>query len=114
MIEEKIVISFEEYRAFFNGECTAFQCCKDAIDEAVNKFFSGATTVAHHGFNLRGEDFHAEVDASASDDDDDNIDFISLNITEACGVSAEFNFDATMKLVMTKTNNCVVIDCSKV
>lgn len=112
MIEEKIVISFEEYLFCFNDngevrDAENAQCCIKAINGAVNRFIAGASTIAHHGFNINGKGFHMDVDVSLSDDDD----LVSLYIRDTFGASAEFNFAAKMKLVMTKTNNCVVIDC---
>jgi hypothetical protein len=114
MIEEKMVIDFSEYLFCFNdtgevSDAENAQCCIKAINEAVNRFITGASTIAHHGFNLNGKGFHMDVDVSLSDDDGDSV---SLYIRDTFGVSAEFIFDATMKLVMTKTNNCVVIDCN--
>lgn len=113
MIEEKIVIDFAEYLFCFNDngevrDAENAQCCIKAINGAVNRFIAGASTIAHHGFNLNGKGFHMDVDVSLSDDDDGDL--VSLYIRDTFGVSAEFNFDATMKLEMTKTNNCVVID----
>lgn len=112
MIEEKIVIDFEEYLSYFDdaGEVRDFanaQCCIDAINKAINDFLSRVTTVAHHGFNLQGKGFHAK--AMISDDDGDAL--VLLNISDTFGATAEYIFDATMKLIMTKTNGCVAIDC---
>lgn len=113
MIEEKIVIDFDEYLSYFDDtgevrDVANAQCCIDAINKAVNDFLSGATTVAHHGFNIHGKNFHVSVEVKPSDDDDYD-DLVSLNISDACGGSAEFCFDATRQLVMTKTYNCVHI-----
>lgn len=115
MIEEKIVIDFDEYLSCFNdtGELTNAEnaenakCCIKAINEAINRFITGASTIAHHGFNLNGKGFHMDVDVSLSGDDGD---LVSLYIRDTFGATAEYIFDATMKLIMTKTNNCVFID----
>jgi hypothetical protein len=82
MIEEKMVIDFSEYLFCFNdtgevSDAENAQCCIKAINEAVNRFIAGASTIAHHGFNLGSNNFHAEVYVSIEDG------YVSLNII--CG-----------------------------
>lgn len=114
MIDEKMIISFTEYLSCFDDEGEYIndaakenaEHCINAINEAVNRFIAGASTIAHHGFNLGSNNFHAEVDASIEDD------YVSLNII--CGdcseVTVSYCFETTTDLVLTKSYNVVSIE----
>lgn len=111
-IEEKIEIDFGEYLSCFDDEgeikegCAEnAQCCIDAINKAVNNFISGAETIAHHGFNLYGNNFHAEVVVSVDED------CVSLKIMrdDYFDELAGYVFEPTTNLVMTKSFNLVSI-----
>jgi hypothetical protein len=113
-IEETLKINFDELLSCFddegeikNGFAENAQCCLNAINEAVDRFTYGVTTVAHHGFNLNGHSFHTLVKVDVSCDQS----LVSLEITcDDSNVSALYIFDATMNLVMTKTNDTVSIE----
>jgi hypothetical protein len=111
-IEEKIEIDFGEYLSCFDddgdikeGCAENAECCIKAINKAVNKFIDGAETIAHHGFNVYGNKFHAEVVVSVDED------CVSLKIMRDnhSGELAEYVFGTTTNLVMTKSFNLVSI-----
>lgn len=116
MIEEKMIISFTEYLSCFDDEGeyindsakeNAEHCIK-AINEAVNRFIAGTAVIAHHGLNLNGNTFHANVDVSPDAGE------VSLNITcdddDCLGMSAAYLFEATTDLALTKSYNLVSIE----
>lgn len=115
-IEETLKINFDEFLSCFddegeikNGFAENAQCCLNAINEAVSRFTSGVTSIAHHGFNLNSHGFHTSVKADVSCYPDQSL--VSLEITcDDSNVSALYIFDATMNLVMTKTNDTVSIE----
>lgn len=111
MIEEKIKINFDEFLSCFDDEGNVkdaenAKCCIKAINEAVNNFIDGAETIAHHGFNLFGNNFHAEVVVSVDED------CASLKIMcdyHSGELAAEYNFGKATSLVMTKSYGLVSI-----
>ena len=115
MIEEKLIISFTEYLSCFDDEFGEYindsakenaEHCIKAINEAVNRFIAGVETIAHQGFNLNGNNFHARVKASAADDSVE----VNLICDDCPSVSALYLFGATMNLVLTKSYNVVSIE----
>ena len=114
MIEEKMIISFTEYLSCFDDEGEyvddyakeSEEHCIKAINEAVNRFIAGASTIAHHGFNLGSNNFHAEVYVSIEDG------YVSLNIIcgECSEVTVSYCFETTTDLVLTKSFNVVSIE----
>jgi hypothetical protein len=114
MIEEKMIISFTAYLSYFDDEGEYIndtakenaQSCINAINEAVNRFVAGVSIIAHHGFNLNGNNFHANVEVSTDGSD------ASLNITynDCSEVLAMYCFDATTDLELTKSYNMVSIE----
>ncbi len=113
-IEETLKINFDEFLSCFDDEgeikdgfAKNAQSCIDAINEAVSRFTSGVTTIAHHGFNLNGNKFHTLVKVDTSFDNN----LVSLEIAcDDSNVSALYIFDATMNLVMTKAHDTVSIE----
>lgn len=112
-IEETLKINFDEFLSCFDDEgeikdgfAENAQCCIDAINKAVDKFVSDAEIIAHDGFNLSGNNFHAKVDVSVGEN------AVSLNITrgDCSGVLASFNFELTLNLVLTKSYYTVSIN----
>lgn len=112
MIEEKIEINFDEFLSCFgddgeikDGYAENAQCCIDAINNVVDRFVSGAETIAHHGLNLHGNGFHAKVDVSVEGGS------IALNISrDGFGVLASYIFGTSMNLKLSKSYNMVSIE----
>jgi hypothetical protein len=111
-IEETLKINFDEILSCFDDEGEIkdgfpenAQCCIDAINEAVNKFFSGAETIAHQGFNVYGCDFHTNVNVSVGE----NIVSLTISCGNCTGNLAEYIFEPTTDLVLTKSYKLVSI-----
>lgn len=114
MIEEKMIISFTEYLSCFDDEGEYIndtakenaEHCINAINEAVNRFIAGIEVIAHHGLNLNGNTFHANVDVSAFAGEA-SLRFIC---DDCSGMSADYLFEATNGLMLTKSYNMVSIE----
>lgn len=111
-IEETLKINFDEFLSCFDDEgeikdgfSENAQCCIDAINEAVNKFFSGAETIAHQGFNVYGCNFHANVSVSFGE----NLVSLKISCDNYTGDLAEYIFEPTTDLVLTKSCKLVSI-----
>lgn len=109
-IEETLKINFDEFLSCFDDEGEIkdgfpenAQCCIDAINEAVNKFLSGAETIAHQGFNFYGCNFHANVNVSVGE----NLVSLKISYGTCAGYLAEYIFEPTTDLVLTK--NCKLV-----
>ena len=111
-IEETLKINFDEFLSCFDDEGEIkdgfpknAQCCIDAINEAVNKFLYGAETIAHQGLNISGCNFHANVNVSVGD----NLVLLKITCDNYAGDLAEYIFEPTTDLVLTKCCKLVSI-----
>lgn len=112
-IEETLKINFDEFLSCFddegeikNGFAENAQSCIDAINEAVDKFLYGAETIAHQGFNVYGCNLHANVNVSVGE----NLVSLKISYDTCTDILAEYIFEPTTDLVLTKSSKLVSIE----
>ena len=114
MIEERMINNFTEYLSCFDdeGEFASDVAkenaayCIAAINKAINNFITGVPTIAHHGFNLNGSNFHASIRVSAHANEAD----LEITCDDCSGVLTTYCFEPTMKLILNKSYNVVSIE----
>ena len=114
MIEERMIISFDEYLSCFDdeGEFASDVAkenaayCIATINKSINNLIAGVPTIAHHGLNLNGNNFHANIRMSVDGSEAD----LDITCDECPSVLATYCFEPTMKLILNKSYNVVSIE----
>ena len=114
MIEERMIINFTEYLSCFDdeGEFASDVAkenaayCIATINKSINNFIAGVPTIAHHGFNLSGKNFHTTLRVSADGSEAD----LDIMCDDCPSVLATYCFEPTMKLILNKSYNVVSIE----